>query len=189
MRQPRAGRILFRCITAICILIIFAVAAFVGRDVPYSEQQPLYAMLQSVSGTMFAVFGLWIALLYPDLRKKVFSIDYRNEARHSDDGNDGQDEVKSADHILQPFFVSLIVLLVTVLVDVIAPIVRRIALFGAFAETIRGLSYGLIGLLTFFQIVTILRAMRITDGLKAAISRGKSEMQIRKRIRQNHDED
>ena len=43
---------------------------WVGRFVPYAEQQKLYEMLRNVAGTMFAVFGLWIACFIQNYERK-----------------------------------------------------------------------------------------------------------------------
>lgn len=182
-----------RWVVVLLFLILGTVAVsglgYMGRKIPYTEQQPLYAMIQTVSGIMFGIFGLWIALLYPDLRQKVFSVDGNKEANShvTQNGVVPADEVQQADHILEPFFVSLFVLLVTVVVMVVAPVVRRMPALQIWAEVIRGMSFGLIGLLTVLEITTILRAMRVTDGLKAALGQGKAIQQVKARIRQNRD--
>jgi len=160
---------------------------WIGRDVPYAEQQKLYEMLRNVAGIMFAVFGLWIGLLYPELRKKVFS----RGSENSDvppKGIEAEREDRQADHLLQPFFISLTIVLVTVVVDIAGPIVRRIDWLVQHKNLLRGVSYILIGILALAQIVSILQAMKLTDGLKATISRGRSLKDIKNRIRQNRKE-
>ena len=158
---------------------------WVGQNVPYGEQQKLYEMLRNVEGTMFAVFGLWIALLYPELRKKVFGRSQSRRPSSEDCDSDNESEDKQADHLLQPFFMSLFILLVTVVVDVVGPLIKRVDVFVEYSSAVRGLSYALIGVLAMCQILSILRAMRITDGLKSAISRARGEQKIKNRIRQN----
>lgn len=172
------------------IMVIIGWGAYIGRNVPFSEQQPLYSMLQTVSGIMFSVFGLWIALLYPDLRRKVFSVDGKQLEADKEKIVKAHpyDEAQQADHILEPFFVSLFVLLLTVVFHVCAPVVKRLAFLAPWTGPIRGASYGIIGLLTFLEITTIIRAMRVTDGLKAVIGKGKIMGQVKLRIRQNREE-
>lgn len=160
---------------------------WIGRNVPYAEQIKLYEMLRNVAGTMFAVFGLWIALLYPELRKKVFGRRSTN-AESVTASSDAVPEDKQADHLLQPFFMSLFILLITVVVDVIGPLIRRVDIFRDNFTWVRAASYTLIGLLAISQLLSIFRAMGITDGLKAAISRAQGEKNVRQRIRQNRDD-
>lgn len=155
-----------------------------GKQVPFVEQQKLFEMLRNVAGIMFAVFGLWIGLLYPELRKRVFS----RGATHSEiphKGIEAEREDRQADHLLQPFFVSLAIVLVTVVVDIAAPILKRIDLLVQHKSLMLGISYSLVGLLALAQIVSILQAMKLTDGLKATISRGRTAKDIKERIRQN----
>lgn len=155
-----------------------------GRKVPFAEQQKLFEMLRNVAGIMFAVFGLWIGLLYPELRKKVF----KRGTEKSDvptKGIETEREDRQADHLLQPFFVSLAIVLITVVLDIAGPILKRIDWLAQFKDLLRGLSYALVGVLALAQIVSILQAMKLTDGLKATISRGRSVKEIKERIRQN----
>lgn len=156
----------------------------VGRDVPYVEQQKLYEMLRNVAGIMFAVFGLWIGLLYPELRKKVFSRG-TDKSDVPSKGIEAEREDRQADHLLQPFFISLAIVLITIVVDIAGPIVKRIEGLVEYKSLIRGISYFTIGVLALAQIVSILQAMKLTDGLKATISGGRSVRDIRSRIRQN----
>lgn len=160
---------------------------YIGQNIPYSEQNTLYDLLRNVAGTMFAVFGLWIALLYPDLRKKVFSRGAKLPLTSTESDGKKETDEKQADHLLQPFFMSLFILLITIVVNVLAPLVKRVEIFITYSSFIRGASYSLIGLLAICQILSILRAMRITDGLKSVISRARGEQKIKNRIRQNRE--
>lgn len=184
-RKKLSLRSFIRLLTVVTAIIVVSWMYWVGRDVPFSEQTHIYAILRNVAATMFTVFGLWIGLLYPELRTKVFSRGKTTEFDVADNVTAEGNEEWQADRILQPFFLSLIILLVTFAAGVLGPIVKRAEPLKPFTEPIRGLSYSLIGLLAFLQVATIWRAMRITDNLKAAISRGKEKREVRLRIRQN----
>lgn len=155
-----------------------------GMQVPLAEQQRLYDIIRDVASIMFAVFGLWIGLLYPELRKKVFS---RGRQLASDEGQElaRTSEDRQANHLLQPFFVSLFIVLVTVVVDVVGPLLKQVDWLVQQKAQLRGLSYCLVGVLALMQITSITQAMKITEGLKATISRGSKEKEVKDRIRQN----
>lgn len=171
------------------ILGLLSASVYVGRDVPFKEQHALYSMLQNVSGIMFAVFGLWIGLLYPDIRRRVFSVDHSPDAGNStsNERHDSDDDTQ-ANEILQPFFVSLSILLITIAVYVLAPLGGRLSISVTLEEWLRGISYGLIVLLAVLQITTVLQSIRITDRLKATISRGTSERHIKRRRHQHRND-
>lgn len=182
-REAWVTRLLSVLLSSLAIVLL-GWMFWIGQDVPYVEQQKLYEMLRNVAGIMFAVFGLWIGLLYPGLRKRVFS---RGTATPDvpPNGIEAEPEDRQADHLLQPFFVSLAIVLVTVVVDIAGPVVKRIDWLLQHKGLLRGMSYSLIGVLALAQIFSIFQAMKLTDGLKATISKGRSVKDVKDRIRQN----
>ena len=179
-------RLLVRGMLLLLGLVILGGMFWIGQGIPYSEQQGIYSVLLTVAGIMFTVFGLWIGLLYPELRKKVFG---RGQVSppviENTDGNDKDNVDRQADHLLQPFFASLFILLATFIVYVVGPILARVSWLVPIKEILRGISYAFIGVLAFLQLRTIFGAMKITDGLKSTISRGIKRRDIKNRIRQN----
>ncbi len=185
--RSRAMKVVFAILLVMLLCVALAWMFILGKQVPFAEQQKLYEMIRNVAGIMFAVFGLWIGLLYPELRKRVFS---RGRQFANEDGHDiaGTNEDRQADHLLQPFFVSLFIVLVTVVIDIAGPLIKRVDWFMQQRPLLRGVSYCVIGVLALMQIVSILQAMKITDGLKATISRGRKAKEIKDRTRQNRND-
>lgn len=184
---PSRLRQIVRGLLYVLAVVVLGWMFWIGREVPYSEQRGIYSVLRTVAGTMFAVFGLWIGLLYPELRKKVFGRRQTTSQLviESSGSQDSASVDRQADHLLEPFFMSLFILLATFVVDVAGPILTRVDWLVANKEVFRGLSYSFIGLLALLQVLTILGAMKITEGLKSTISRGGKHKKIRDRIRQN----
>lgn len=184
------SKLISRLISSLMIVVAIALLGWMfslGQMVPFVQQMKLYEMLRNVAGTMFAVFGLWIALLYPELRNKVFG--RRASGASSEPVLPLEtSESRQADHLLMPFFLSLIILLITVIVDVAGPLAKNIDVLVRNGWIVRGLSYAVVGMLAMLLIVSIVGAMRITDGLKAVISRGEKNRDVRKRMRQNRDD-
>lgn len=182
--RSRATKVVITILLLVIVCVGLAWMFILGKQVPFVEQQKLYEMIRNVAGIMFAVFGLWIGLLYPELRKRVFS---RGRQVSNEDPHDiaAKDEDRQADHLLQPFFVSLFIVLVTVVVDIASPLLKRVEWLIQQRSLLRGVSYCLIGVLALAQIVSILQAMKITDGLKATISRGRKVKEVKDRTRQN----
>lgn len=181
MKLPSLSCI-FHAFFLILATIAIIVSYLLGRSVVMSDQIAVYQVLQNVSGIMFAVFGLWIGLLYPGLRKRVFERDDKpcmatDESRSNDN--------KVADHLLLPFFLSLIILFLTLSVIVFVPLLRQLPTFLAVKDILRGISFSFITLLTMLQTWTIFSAMHMTEALKGVISKGSAKKKIASRIRQN----
>lgn len=171
------------CILCVVVLVWMFV---IGQAIGFEEQAKFYELLRNVSGIMFGVFGLWIGLLYPGLREKVF--------RSSNSGsrinqNEDRDAAKEANHLLEPFFTSLAILLIAFLFGILGPIARRVEELRPHSSLIRGCSCSFVGLLSILQIATIFRAMKITDLLTSSIARRKAKNEKRNRIRQNRTRD
>lgn len=180
--MPRSS---YRRIAQVLIAILAAMVVIwsfvLGKSVAISEQITVYQVLQNVSGIMFAVFGLWIGLLYPGLRKRVFErsrVDCVDPAERDDDN-------QVADHLLLPFFLSLGILLLTLVVIVAHPLLCQIEAFVAHKELLRGLSFAVLSGLALAQLWTIFSAMHMTEALKGIVSRQSTRNKVANRIRQN----
>ncbi|TWT41369.1 hypothetical protein Pla111_30830 [Botrimarina hoheduenensis] len=168
------------------LLAILAIAAVcwsfvLGRSVAISEQIAVYQVLQNVSGIMFAVFGLWIGLLYPGLRKRVFERSRADCIRSDERDDDNQ----VADHLLLPFFLSLAILLLTLVAVVAHPLLRQSTTLVAHKELLRGSSFAVLSGLALAQLWTIFSAMHMTEALKGVVSRQSTRNKVANRIRQN----
>ena len=53
--------------------VIIGTAAFYGSAVRFSEQWVLYEALRSTASIIFAVAGVWLAIIYPDRLKSPYS--------------------------------------------------------------------------------------------------------------------
>lgn len=177
----------FRVIASIFLaLLAIAAAAYsfwLGQQVSIKDQIAVYQVLQNVSGIMFAVFGLWIGLLYPGLRKRVFERTSLRE--NSEDASLSEDDTCVADHLLLPFFLSLFILLLTLVTIVIHPLLRQIPQLVSHKELVRGLSFAVLTALAIAQIWTIFSAMHMTEALKGVVSRRSTRNKVALRIRQN----
>ena len=181
MKLPSLSFAFHALLLALATSVMFG-AYWLGRSVVMSDQIAVYQVLQNVSGIMFAVFGLWIGLLYPGLRKRVFERDDK-PCTAADESSSSDNKV--ADHLLLPFFLSLIILFLTLLVIVIVPLLRQLPTLLAAKEILRGISFSLITLLAMLQTWTIFSAMHMTEALKGVISKGSAKKKIALRIRQN----
>jgi len=180
MSRP-SYQLIARILLGILAVAVVVWSLVLGRSVTMSEQIAVYQVLQNVSGIMFAVFGLWIGLLYPGLRKRVFE-----RSRTDSNGSESQDDDNQvADHLLLPFFLSLAILMLTLVAMVVHPLLCQIALLVAYKELLRGLSYAVLSSLALAQLWTIFSAMHMTEALKGVVSRQSTRNKVAERMRQN----
>jgi amino acid permease len=170
--------------------ILFSVTAIaaigwcyvLGQSLSFKEHVEAYAMVRNVSGVMFGVFGLWVGLLYPDLRKKIFRSDGQGA---SDERQDASENERQANSLLQPFFCSLAIFLLSFVAGVAVPLGRHIPLIQSHPMTAKGISYATIGILALVQIWTIWNAIQLTDVMKKSVDLASKRKQLRDRRRQN----
>lgn len=137
------------------LLSVLAVAASVyfGRDIPFSEQWPLYEALRTTAAIIFAVVGAWIAIRFPD--RKVTIIGENNLASREGIGR-----------YFHPVAHSIVVLCSVLIIGLVAPIVKRLEFVQLHVDIFRGLSYGVLAALTLFQLWTVIISLGPAAELK-----------------------
>lgn len=137
------------------LISILAVAASVyfGREIPFSEQWPLYEALRTTAAIIFAVVGAWIAIRYPDRKATII----------------GENNVASREGIgryFHPVAHSIVVLCSVLIIGLVAPIVKRLDIVQLHVDMFRGLSYGVLAALTLFQLWTVIISLGPAAELK-----------------------
>ena len=139
----------------------FAVSAvgaggWLGRDIPFVEQWPMYEGLRTTAAIIFGVIGAWMAIIYPERLKLSFK-PVQNKKPHTETGL-GQ--------LFTPVVNSTLVLSFILLIGVVAPIVKRYPI--AFdLQWARGISYGTLVALTLFQLWTVLLTLVPANAIKS----------------------
>lgn len=147
-----------RKITITLLVLLWLVAVVVGfvygRQVPFSEQWPLFEALRTTSAIIFAVVGAWLAIVYPERLRLSLS------------STDGEGPSKSQNNIgilLSPAVNSTGVLCIVLLVGVVAPLLKRSDFAGLHLLECRGASYALLIALTLWQTWTVILTLIPAD--------------------------
>ena len=144
-------------VVAICLV---SLGAWCGRFVPFSQQWPLFEALRTTAAIIFAVIGAWLAIIYPDRLK----MSYKNfAAAHRKD-------VDASGELFTPVVHSTLILCVILVLGVTAPILKQIGVPGPI-ECWRGASYGLLVLLTLWQLWTVFLTLDPADRVKSFMAR------------------
>ncbi|WP_444984878.1 hypothetical protein [Halomonas mongoliensis] len=130
---------------AILVLFFFIGWAF-GENVRFSEQWPLFEALRNTAAIIFAVVGAWFAIIYPERMRGYLN----PSAPLAISASEGIGKLFS------PIVHSTIILCIILLLGVLAPLLKQIDFFVSHAETLRRVSFGLLYVLTFWQIWTVL---------------------------------
>lgn len=156
-------------ITSCAILVAAAIvvaAFFVGQQIPFAQQWPLFEALRSTASIIFAVVGAWFAIIYPERLRATF----RSE-------DTPPVEPTAMQKLFTPIVHSTVILSIILLLGILAPIFSATDLARNHKEIARGLSYAALSMLTLWQIVTVLMTLNPADMLKrrADLDRRKQE--------------
>lgn len=130
-------------------LIVFMVCLYFGRPISFKDQWPLYEALRSTSSIIFAVIGAWLTILYPEALKKIFTKDL----------NLSDPKIDSIDLLISNIRYSTLILACVLLIGFVAQMAKQATLIYPYHSDLRGLSFGILGVLTFLQIWTLLMAL------------------------------
>lgn len=138
-------------------LSVIAIGFYVGRNIPFAEQWPLYEALRTISSIIFAVVGAWLAIIFPERLRLSFQND-----KSAPEVKEGQGVSK----LFTPVVNSTVILCIVLLVGVLAPIVKRLDFLSLYVFEIRGLSYGMLASLTLWQLWTVILTLVPADMVK-----------------------
>lgn len=162
-------RILLKLVIIVLVPAMLYGSYKYGQVIPFSEQWPLFEALRTTASIIFAVVGAWIAIIYPERLKFTFKADSSTSSRSAGASvNMGK--------LLHPAIHSTMILCIVLAVGVIAPLMKHFPLFLPYISTMRGLSYGLLVFLTFWQVWTVILTLIPADMIKT-----KSDLDNRKK--------
>lgn len=141
------------------------VCGWFGRSIPFKEQWPLFEALRTTSAIIFAVIGAWVSVLYPNALQKVFR---RGEVFDDRDA-------ESIYLMLANIRLSSLVIASLLIVGVAAPILQQFSFLLEHRTLVRGLSFGVLGGLTFIQLWTLLMTLAQAEIAKDDIERGRQK--------------
>ncbi|MGP3174460.1 hypothetical protein ACTVOO_14340 [Serratia bockelmannii] len=143
-------------IGGIIITLIIIFSAYLGKNVPFANQWPLYEALRTTASIIFAVVGAWFAIIYPERLKKSF----RGGGTTSDSNGRG------ITRLFTPIVHSTAILATVLVIGVAAPLIKQLDFVIENKAIFRGLSYAILVFLTLWQLVTVLYSLIGPDMVK-----------------------
>lgn len=141
-----------------CIAIVL-LAGYLGRNVAFAVQWPLFEALRTTASIIFAVVGAWFAIIYPERLKKSFR------------GGTAENSGPGIHRLFTPIVHSTAILATVLVTGVVAPLLKQFDWLLSHREIFRGLSYGLLVFLTLWQLLTVLFSLIGPDMVKRHVSR------------------
>lgn len=146
-----------------------------GRAIPIGEQMPVFEALRETASIIFAVMGIWIAVLFPFALEKLFK---RAQASDAD--------LKTAQRLLRPMLYSTIVIALVLLIEIAQPILKTLSIPATAHPWIRGFSFSVLGGLAYLQLSSILFSLVPQNLLDKSISTQQQRQRTLKRfVREN----
>ena len=153
--MKKSTLILSAWIFSICCV---GVSCYLGAQVPFHNQWPLYEALRATAAIIFAVIGAWLAIIYPEKLRVSFGV-MKAEA------NSGLNGLSA---LFAPIVHSTLILSAVLLIGVVAPLLRPLAIVRDHLAFCRGVSYGVLVALTLWQLFTVLLTLVPADIAKSA---------------------
>lgn len=148
----------------IIFAIVFSVFCFrLGAKLSYDIHIKIYDTLLTASGILFGVFGLWVSILYPGILDKSLQ-----EAGKTDTP---ENISSKADQLLRPMFFSLLLFLMMVFIEFLAPFIRTLEFSSNMRIMVKCFSASVAGLIFISLMDSVLQAMNQTEAFQTMITR------------------
>jgi len=132
-------------IIILSFVLILVASAYYGSRVAVTEQIPLLDSVRSASSIVFAIFGAWMAIVYP---RSVASLGARvAETRLA--------ALKEVENILVPMIMSTIILFVSMLLTVAGPVIRKMDVSDEWRSVVWGGHYSIVVALFLAQFAIL----------------------------------
>lgn len=159
----------------ITFAIVFSIFCFKhGVKIPFDVHIKIYDTLLTASGILFGVFGLWVSILYPDILTK--SLDEKNT-------NENPSDISAkANQLLQPMFFSLLLFLIMIFVEFLAPFIRVLDISPYARLVIKGISASVASLIFVALVISIFQAIDQTELFQAIVTKNAILSDMKKRF-------
>lgn len=149
----------YRAVVGIVCVGLVILAGYLGQNVAFTIQWPLFEALRTTASIIFAVVGAWFAIIYPERLKKSFR------------GGIAESNGAGIHRLFTPIVHSTAILATVLITGVVAPLLKQFDWILSHREIFRGLSYGLLVFLTLWQLLTVLFSLIGPDMVKRHVSK------------------
>jgi hypothetical protein len=143
-----------------------------GISVSLEKQWPLFEALRTTASIIFAVIGVWLALIYPQALEKLM------------DGQATGDPAVSQRYaqLLKPLFYATATLAFILVYGLARQIFPQYPVFVKYSDTLRGLSFSMLTFLTLLQLWTLFLLLVPGEVLKDDLSKASARRELRDKL-------
>lgn len=164
-------RVFFRIIFAI-IFVVFCSRC--GTKLSFEAHIKIYDTLLTASGILFGVFGLWVSVLYPSILEKSLNESGKIE--------NPQNISLKANQLLEPMFISLLLFLIMIFVEFIAPFIKALDVSFDTRKLLKCISSGTASIIFIILIYSIIGAMDQTEAFQSLVAKNAVLSDMKKRF-------
>lgn len=151
---------------------------FVGQKIEISSQIGIYKSLRDVSVVIFAILGVWIAVVSPDILRRI----YRDGASTEN----AKKELNKVKLLSVPMFIAASCFCVIIIMEFLYPALRTVCFLVSNKIFVRMISYLFLYLILIVQVwslfVAILPILGFWDMLKTYIIKTENKKMYQKNI-------
>ncbi len=164
-------KVLFGILVLCCLLAGF----FFGEDISISEQLKLLQSLKDFASIVFGIMGAWVAIVYPDSLKKVFS-----RSENIDNLND------RLTRLFFPLRVSLIIVVACLVYPWVYAVVKNYPALVAYRDLIRMINFSIGTFMLSMTLISLLFTfINIDDTHKNVVDTDKHLKSVERRSGRN----
>lgn len=127
------------------VVAAIIIASYFGTEITIKKQLEVYSSLKDISTVIFGVMGAWIAIVYPNALKNIFSKSYSLDQVNS-----------SLKKIFFPMRVATIIVMFSLVQEWCAPIFYKVQVFRDNPEMVRLASFLLLTVLVILLLWSLL---------------------------------
>lgn len=144
----------------ILIIISLAISYWFGSNISFSRQLILLDTLQNISAIIITIIGIWIAVIYPQYLANI-----------NKDSN-----FINFKELLVPIYIAIFILIMIILIKSVGVTLQSLNGLEAYTKILRQVSFAIILLLNFLQIIGLLTTFLPIVSLYKNINRRKNIM-------------
>lgn len=153
-----------RIINVSVCLAVGIVCFWFGKNIPVSEQLPLFDSLRETASIIFTVMGIWIAVIFPEVLQRLAHP--RAGARSEKEKN-----YNTVRKLIFPMILSTFVIGIVLLLGISVPVLEHVTWAKKYSPELRRISFAMLGVLSYGLFWSLIGTLIPQDIVLSGIKR------------------
>ncbi|WP_441000410.1 hypothetical protein [Fodinibius sp. SL11] len=160
------------------LLIGVSIVCFLfGSYVNGETQKEIYINLIRISGIVFGIMGAWIAIVFSNSIKIIFSSEVPLV--------DKKAAYDNIEHLLIPMYLSTLVIISSLIYLVAYPVVKSLPFFQPYSDMLQSISFAWAGVMLMLQLLAILYIFVPGERIKRKATKTIKEDEVHDKLNSN----